>query len=239
MKNDPSEVRREEFRIGAEKIGWKTRDSRRATKDPAILRGVGVGAAVWYNTGEPGAAGHGDAQPGRLRRSRARGPGSGHGRADGGRDRGRRGARPAAREGLGPDRRHADAVRARRPAAPRRPRRPRRRSGAPRTRPSEGSPSRGGEGVEGPRRVGRPIDGGFVTSSADPAKQDFLGRGLQAAAGFGRRRHGRPGRKQRGRLEAFRRAARSSPRSRSTPRPARSASSGSSPSTTAVSRSTP
>ena len=37
MKNDPSEVRREEFRIGAEKIGWKTRDSRRATKDPAIL----------------------------------------------------------------------------------------------------------------------------------------------------------------------------------------------------------
>ncbi|MET0619333.1 MAG: xanthine dehydrogenase family protein molybdopterin-binding subunit [Thermoanaerobaculia bacterium] len=54
MKNDPSEVRREEFRIGAEKIGWKTRDSRRATKDPAILRGVGVGAAVWYNTGGTG-----------------------------------------------------------------------------------------------------------------------------------------------------------------------------------------
>jgi xanthine dehydrogenase YagR molybdenum-binding subunit len=54
MKNDPSEVRREEFRIGAEKIGWKTRDSRRATKDPAIVRGVGVGAAVWYNTGNPG-----------------------------------------------------------------------------------------------------------------------------------------------------------------------------------------
>ncbi len=54
MKNDPSEVRREEFRIGAEKIGWKTRDSRRATKDPAIVRGVGMGAAVWYNTGNPG-----------------------------------------------------------------------------------------------------------------------------------------------------------------------------------------
>jgi xanthine dehydrogenase YagR molybdenum-binding subunit len=54
MKNDPSEVRREEFRIGAEKIGWKTRDSRRATKDPAIRRGVGVGAAVWYNTGNTG-----------------------------------------------------------------------------------------------------------------------------------------------------------------------------------------
>ena len=54
MKNDPSEVRREEFRIGAERIGWKTRDARRETKDPAIRRGVGMGAAVWYNTGDPG-----------------------------------------------------------------------------------------------------------------------------------------------------------------------------------------
>jgi xanthine dehydrogenase YagR molybdenum-binding subunit len=54
MQNDPSEVRQEEFRIGAEKIGWKTRDARRKTKDPAIFRGVGVGAAVWYNTGGPG-----------------------------------------------------------------------------------------------------------------------------------------------------------------------------------------
>ncbi len=54
MKNDPSEVRREEFRIGAGKIGWDTRDSRRQTKDPALRRGVGVGAAVWYNTGRTG-----------------------------------------------------------------------------------------------------------------------------------------------------------------------------------------
>ncbi len=53
-KNDPSEVRREEFRIGAEKIGWKTRDARRKTDDPAIRRGVGVGAAVWYDTGGTG-----------------------------------------------------------------------------------------------------------------------------------------------------------------------------------------
>lgn len=29
LKNDPSEVRREQFRIGAERIGWATRDSRR------------------------------------------------------------------------------------------------------------------------------------------------------------------------------------------------------------------
>jgi xanthine dehydrogenase YagR molybdenum-binding subunit len=54
LKNDPSEVRREEFRIGAEKIGWKMRDSRRQTKNPAVRRGVGVGAAVWYNTGGTG-----------------------------------------------------------------------------------------------------------------------------------------------------------------------------------------
>jgi xanthine dehydrogenase YagR molybdenum-binding subunit len=55
MKNDPSEVRREEFRIGAEKIGWKDRNARRkSAKDPAIRRGVGMGAAIWYNTGGTG-----------------------------------------------------------------------------------------------------------------------------------------------------------------------------------------
>lgn len=54
MKNDPSEVRREEFRIGAERIGWATRDARRQGADPTILRGVGMGAAVWYNTGGTG-----------------------------------------------------------------------------------------------------------------------------------------------------------------------------------------
>jgi xanthine dehydrogenase YagR molybdenum-binding subunit len=54
MRNDPSAVRRAEFRIGAEKIGWQTRDSRRQTKDPWIRRGIGVGAAVWYNTGDTG-----------------------------------------------------------------------------------------------------------------------------------------------------------------------------------------
>lgn len=54
LKNDPSAVRREQFRVGAEKIGWKDRDSRRKTADPAVVRGVGVGAAVWYNTGFSG-----------------------------------------------------------------------------------------------------------------------------------------------------------------------------------------
>jgi xanthine dehydrogenase YagR molybdenum-binding subunit len=54
LKNDPSAVRREQFRIGAEKIGWKGRDARRQTSDPSIRRGVGVGAAVWYNTGRTG-----------------------------------------------------------------------------------------------------------------------------------------------------------------------------------------
>ncbi len=54
LKNDPSEVRREEFRIGAERIGWKARGDRRQTDSPDIRRGVGVGAAVWYNTGDTG-----------------------------------------------------------------------------------------------------------------------------------------------------------------------------------------
>ncbi|MCA1611979.1 MAG: xanthine dehydrogenase family protein molybdopterin-binding subunit [Acidobacteria bacterium] len=55
LKNDPSEVRREEFRIGAEKIGWAGRDARRKVPDnPALRRGVGMGAAIWYNTGGTG-----------------------------------------------------------------------------------------------------------------------------------------------------------------------------------------
>jgi xanthine dehydrogenase YagR molybdenum-binding subunit len=54
MRNDPSEVRREEFRIGAERIGWKSRDERRKTEDPAIRRGVGMAASLWYNTGGTG-----------------------------------------------------------------------------------------------------------------------------------------------------------------------------------------
>ncbi|HEY7113533.1 MAG TPA: xanthine dehydrogenase family protein molybdopterin-binding subunit [Thermoanaerobaculia bacterium] len=54
IQNDPSEVRRAEFRLGAERIGWKGRDARRDTKDPAVKRGVGVGAAVWYNGSDLG-----------------------------------------------------------------------------------------------------------------------------------------------------------------------------------------
>src|SRR5262249_44737956 len=55
VKNDPSEVRREEYRIGAEKIGWTERDAKRkASKEPGVVRGAGVGAAVWYTTGSPG-----------------------------------------------------------------------------------------------------------------------------------------------------------------------------------------
>jgi xanthine dehydrogenase YagR molybdenum-binding subunit len=54
MKNDPSEIRRHEFTLGAERIGWKTRDARRATDDPAVRRGIGMAAALWYNTGGTG-----------------------------------------------------------------------------------------------------------------------------------------------------------------------------------------
>jgi xanthine dehydrogenase YagR molybdenum-binding subunit len=54
LKNDPSDVRREEFRLGAQRIGWKDRDARRDTKNPAVKRGIGVGAAVWYNGSDLG-----------------------------------------------------------------------------------------------------------------------------------------------------------------------------------------
>jgi xanthine dehydrogenase YagR molybdenum-binding subunit len=54
MKNDPSEIRRHEFTLGAERIGWKTRDARRVTADPAVRRGIGMAAALWYNTGGTG-----------------------------------------------------------------------------------------------------------------------------------------------------------------------------------------
>jgi CO/xanthine dehydrogenase Mo-binding subunit len=54
MKNDPSEIRREEFSIGAERIGWASRDARRQTSDPTVRRGFGMAAALWYNTGGTG-----------------------------------------------------------------------------------------------------------------------------------------------------------------------------------------
>ena len=54
LKNDPSEVRRKQFSIGAERVAWKTREERRQTKDPSVRRGVGFAAALWYNTGGTG-----------------------------------------------------------------------------------------------------------------------------------------------------------------------------------------
>ncbi len=55
LKNDPSEVRREEFRIGAEKIGWANRDvERRVPERGELRRGIGMGASIWYNTGGTG-----------------------------------------------------------------------------------------------------------------------------------------------------------------------------------------
>jgi xanthine dehydrogenase YagR molybdenum-binding subunit len=54
LKNDPSEVRRKQFEIGAERVAWKTREGRRKTKDPSVRRGVGFAAALWYNTGGTG-----------------------------------------------------------------------------------------------------------------------------------------------------------------------------------------
>ncbi|HYY69256.1 MAG TPA: xanthine dehydrogenase family protein molybdopterin-binding subunit, partial [Terriglobales bacterium] len=47
-KNDPSEARRQERRIGTEKFGWAQK-RRKPNSDPGpIKRGVGVAQAVWY-----------------------------------------------------------------------------------------------------------------------------------------------------------------------------------------------
>ncbi len=183
---------------------------------------------------ENGAPGDGDHSPGRLRRRRARGPGSRHGLAHHGRHRGGRRARPPAREGLRPHRRHAHALRPRvrrlHDDAVERPDHP------PRGVAGQAKAGGGrGPGVEGPRRIRR-----------DRRRRRDVVRRSGVARLPGRRRAAccrpqapppRPtGRKTTRTPGSGSRAARSSPRSRSTPRPARSAWSGSSPSTTAASR---
>src|SRR5450830_2079468 len=60
LKNDPSEVRRAEWEIGAKEIGWsrragitKTNEAAAAAGNP-LRRGLGCAAAVWYTFVAPG-----------------------------------------------------------------------------------------------------------------------------------------------------------------------------------------
>jgi len=53
IQNDPSDVRREEFRLGAKKIGWNRRPPS-GSAPPPLKRGMGMAGSTWGGTGVPG-----------------------------------------------------------------------------------------------------------------------------------------------------------------------------------------
>ncbi len=53
IKNDPSEIRRAEFELGAERFGWKRRRASGSGRGP-IKRGFGVAGTTWDGSGIPG-----------------------------------------------------------------------------------------------------------------------------------------------------------------------------------------
>ncbi|MFH1568364.1 MAG: xanthine dehydrogenase family protein molybdopterin-binding subunit [Gemmatimonadota bacterium] len=50
LRNDPSETRQQEWRLGAERIGWSRRGEAGAGKGP-VKRGLGLGASSWWGAG--------------------------------------------------------------------------------------------------------------------------------------------------------------------------------------------
>lgn len=55
LKNDRSAIRQEEWKLGAEKIGWKERRNKAPGRGGTILRGVGCASATWSGHGGPAA----------------------------------------------------------------------------------------------------------------------------------------------------------------------------------------
>ncbi len=51
IKNDPSEVRRKEYRLGAEKFGWKEKFKKAGSSPGPIKTGVGCAGATWGGGG--------------------------------------------------------------------------------------------------------------------------------------------------------------------------------------------
>jgi xanthine dehydrogenase YagR molybdenum-binding subunit len=51
MKNDPSDVRQHEYRIGAEKFGWKQKYQKPGSSPGPVKTGVGCGGAEWGGGG--------------------------------------------------------------------------------------------------------------------------------------------------------------------------------------------
>ncbi|MCS7222977.1 MAG: xanthine dehydrogenase family protein molybdopterin-binding subunit [Armatimonadetes bacterium] len=54
IKNDPSEIRRKEWQIGAERIGWKEKWRPWGSHKGVLRRGLGCGASAWGGGGGPG-----------------------------------------------------------------------------------------------------------------------------------------------------------------------------------------
>src|SRR5258708_9220141 len=52
LKNDPSEVRRKEYQIGAERFGWKAKYKKPGTTPGPVKTGVGCAGATWGGGGQ-------------------------------------------------------------------------------------------------------------------------------------------------------------------------------------------
>jgi xanthine dehydrogenase YagR molybdenum-binding subunit len=56
LKNDPSPIRQEEWKLGAEAIRWKEKRNKTPGQGGYVLRGVGCAAATWSGHGGPAAS---------------------------------------------------------------------------------------------------------------------------------------------------------------------------------------
>ncbi|HUB87917.1 MAG TPA: xanthine dehydrogenase family protein molybdopterin-binding subunit [Verrucomicrobiae bacterium] len=61
LKNDPNEVRQREYKIGAEKFGWKEKYQKPGSSPGVVKTGVGCAGAAW-GAGGPSKNTHGEAQ---------------------------------------------------------------------------------------------------------------------------------------------------------------------------------
>lgn len=52
-KNDPSEIRQAEFKLGAEAMGWQRRNAKPGAGTGPVKRGIGVASGVWYKIYNP------------------------------------------------------------------------------------------------------------------------------------------------------------------------------------------
>jgi len=60
LKNDPNEVRQREYKIGAEKLGWKKKYRKPGSSSGVVKTGIGCAGAAWHGGG-PSRDTHGEA----------------------------------------------------------------------------------------------------------------------------------------------------------------------------------